>query len=78
MLTDSAFHSNMIANSSKTTERRLIIYIAATLEAYNNVEIYDIGWLKKTDNIADAFTKIVVNEELNTLLDDGQLKTTVF
>lgn len=43
MLTDSACLFNVIAKSSRTTERRLMIDLASTKEAYNNMDIDDIG-----------------------------------
>lgn len=50
---------------------------APAWEAYATMEIDDIDCLKITDNIADPFAKIVDNKGLNTLLDDGQITTTV-
>lgn len=74
MLTDSACLFNLISRASKTSKRRLMIYLESIREAYNNKEIDGIKWILTTGNIADAFTKVSTNEGLEALLDTGILQ----
>lgn len=73
MLTDSQSLFNVIVKASSTTERRLMIDIRATREAYMRGEISDVGWILSTDNIADAFTKLTPCKALDDLMSTGRL-----
>lgn len=73
MLTDSESLFKVIIKASTTTERRLMIDIRATREAYVREEINDVGWISSEDNIADAMTKLSPCKSLDNLMQTGQL-----
>lgn len=57
MLTDSKQLFDVITRASHTTEKRLMIDIAAAREAYNRKEISNVGLVKSANNLADGLTK---------------------
>ncbi|CDF36780.1 unnamed protein product [Chondrus crispus] len=57
VLTDSKQVFDTITKASKTTERRLLIDIAAARQAYNRQEISNIGLVASEDMVADGLTK---------------------
>lgn len=73
MLMDSASHFNVIGKTSGTTEKRLMIELAATREAYDRCEIDEIGWVDTASNIVDEFIKARSNIQLEKLLDIREL-----
>lgn len=64
---------NIIIKSSRNTERRLMIDLNTVKQTYKRKEIHDIGWIKATENLVDAFIKATTNATLETLLETGQL-----
>lgn len=54
-----------------------MIDLTAPREAYEKRESDDIGWIKTTENIADAFTKPSPNDGLEEFLDSGILRQSV-
>lgn len=73
LYTDSDSLFKVIIKNSSTTERRLMIDIQATREAYGNKEIVDIGWVRSEDNPADALTKRGTCLAMNRLIDGGRV-----
>ncbi len=57
MFTDSKHLFDVITTGSYTTEKRLMVEIKATREAYNKNEISNVGWVPGTFNPADELTK---------------------
>lgn len=76
MLTDSESHFNVIARSTTTTEKRLMIHVRATREAFENNEISDIGWIRTDENIADGLTTTGRSQELEDLMKTAGVLTT--
>jgi hypothetical protein len=73
MLTDSKSLFDVISKSSTTLERRLMIDIAVSREAYNTQELSDIGLVRSEYNPADAFTKAGNCRILDNILRTGRL-----
>lgn len=73
LYTDSDSLFKVIIKNSSTTERRLMIDLEATREAYGNHDIADIGWVQSSDNPADALTKKGRCPALMQLIDEGRL-----
>ena len=59
MFTDSKSLFDVIVRASTTSERRLMIDISATRQAYERHEIADIGLISSEYNLADCMTKII-------------------
>lgn len=57
MLTDSKQMFDVITRASHTTEKRLMIDVAAAREAYNRHEISNVGLVRSEHNVPDGLTK---------------------
>jgi hypothetical protein len=57
MLTDSKSLFDVITRASYTTEKRIMIDLAAAREAYEREELSDIGLVASENNLADGLTK---------------------
>lgn len=68
MLTDSKQLFDVITRASHTTEKRLMIDIAAAREAYNRNEITNVGLVKSANNLADGLTKPGFCQSLDDVL----------
>lgn len=68
MLTDSKLLFDVITGNRYTTEKRLMVDIAAVREAYNDRIIANIGLIRSEYNAADAMTKITLNVPLTNIL----------
>eukprot|EP00171_Calliarthron_tuberculosum_P022198 IDg22198t1 len=68
MLTDSQALFDILTRAKYTTEKRLMIEIAAARQAYNEKEIDNITLIESKYNLAGALTKIAPNETLNNLM----------
>lgn len=75
MLTDSMSLFKVMVNSSITTEKRLMIDIAAARQAYERSDIYFIGWIPAQSNIANGLTKLGVCATLDEFLRTQTLTT---
>lgn len=64
LLTYSKSLFDVIAKGSDTSKKRLMIYIAATRQAYDQESINELGWIRRNYNVSDSITKITVNEIL--------------
>ena len=73
MLTDSKALFDVITRSKYTTEKRLMIDIAAVRQAYNEKEINNIALIKSEFNPADGLTKLACNEALKQLLETHKI-----
>lgn len=71
IFTDSKCLFDVITKHTTTTEKRLMIDIKAVREAYERMEISDVGWIRSKDNPADALTKLTENAVLETIIRDG-------
>ncbi len=71
MLTDSKSIFDVIVKSSYTSDKRLMIDLASAKQAYKNMEISDIGFIRSEFNCADAFKKVGQCDVLERVLLDG-------
>lgn len=71
MQIDSACLFNNIIWCCKTSDRRSMINMAVTRDAYDKKEIYYTGCISTTDNMADAFNKQRNNSLLENFMDAG-------
>ncbi|CDF33317.1 unnamed protein product [Chondrus crispus] len=72
MRTDSKQMFDVIMKASHTSERRLMIDIAAAREAYNENEISNVGLVRSEHNVADGLTKPKYCKALESLLRTGK------
>lgn len=77
ILTDSKQMFDVITKASRTTEKRLLIYVAAIREAYNRYKISNEGLVRSENNVADGLTKIKHYPPLKTILETGIDRNTV-
>ena len=77
LLTDSKQIFDVITKASYTTEKLLMIDIAAVREAYERYEISNVGLVLSEHNHADALTKPNYSSSLETLLRSGYDKSSV-
>jgi hypothetical protein len=73
ILTDSLSLFDVLTKSSTTSEKRLMIDLAVTREAYKKREIETIGFVRTENNPADAFTKITRCKILEEILHTTSL-----
>ena len=73
MLTDSQALFDVLTRARYTTEKRLMIDIAAARQAYSSKEIDNIALIESQYNPADGLTKVKHNEALNRLLTTARL-----
>lgn len=73
VLTDSATLFNILIRNSGATEKRLMIDIKASREAYNVGIIDYIIWIRRKYNLADGMTKSAELPELFKSISDGKL-----
>ena len=73
MFTDSKSLFDVIVRASMSSERRLMIDISATREAYERNEIADIGLIGSEHNLADCMTKIMALKQLLHVLSTQKL-----
>lgn len=73
--TDSDSLFKVVNQSSNTTERRLMIDLQATREAYNERKIDNMGWIKSCGNLADGLTKLNKPELIQHTMRTGKLQT---
>lgn len=74
MITDSACPFNVGSRSSRTSKRKLMVNIVATRDVYVKKEIDDVDWISDKGSITDDFTKVIINESLQSFLDTGKLQ----
>ena len=77
MLTDSKQMFDVITKASHTSEKRLMIDVAAARGAYNRNDISNVGLVLSQHNIADGLTKITNCKSLNEVMESGYDKNPV-
>jgi hypothetical protein len=73
MLTDSEALFKTLTKTRYTSERRLLVDIAAARQAYQMKEISNIGLIASSDNVADGLTKLSSNPALYRALTTEKL-----
>lgn len=73
-VTGSSSLLKVIVQSSTTIEKRLMIDLQATLEAFHEHKIDSIGWIKSNSNLADGYTKINKVELIQLVTRTGKLQ----
>jgi hypothetical protein len=68
VFTDSQALLNVLIRNKTTTERRLMVDVAAARQAYHSMIISNIGLIKSCYNPADGLTKVGCNPALASLL----------
>lgn len=74
LFTDSKSLFDVISKGSKTSEKRLMLDIAAAREGFKDELISNIGLVRSKHNIADGLTKEMNQSALRNILETGQLK----
>jgi hypothetical protein len=72
LATDSQSLFTAIARGSATTERRLLIDLAALKTGYRNHEIDSLVFVRLQDNLADALTKLTVPHTITDLMQTAK------
>ena len=72
LLTDSKCLFNIIGKSSRTSEKRLMLDISATRQAYKHKQISNIGFVRSERNLADGLTKPKIGKALYDLCHSGR------
>lgn len=73
LLTDSKCLFDVISKGSRTSEKRVMLDIAAAKEGFKDRLISDIGLVRSKENIADGFTKNMSQVALRDILISGTL-----
>jgi len=60
-----------------TKEKRLMIDIIAIRQLYKRRELFEIRWINRLDNPADAMTKATLNKALETFVNTNQIRVRV-
>jgi hypothetical protein len=68
MFTDSKALFDILTRNKSSTERRLMVDVAAAREAYHDFVISNVGLIKSEHNPADGLTKVGCNDALLSLL----------
>lgn len=74
LLTDSKSLFDVISKGSRTSEMRMMLYIAAAHEGFKERVISDIGFVKSSQNIADGLTKSMQPAALRSVLETGPVE----
>ena len=73
LFTDSKSLFDVISKGSKTSEKRLMLEIAAAREAFRDQVISDIGFVRSSSNIADGLTKSMNQAALQSVVSKAKL-----
>ena len=73
LLTDSKSLFDVISKGTRTSEKRTMLDIAASREAFRDKVISDIGFVRSNKNLADGLTKEMNQSALRKFLDTGTL-----
>jgi hypothetical protein len=68
ILTDSNALFDILTRNKSSTERRLMVDVAAVREAYHDLTISNVGLINSIHNPADGMTKVGCNQALLKLL----------
>lgn len=64
LFTESKSLFDVISKGSRTSEKRLMLDIAAAREGFRDKLIFDIGFVRSNINLADRLTKLMKQESL--------------
>ena len=73
LYTDSKSLFDVISKGTRTSEKRLMLDIAAAQEGFSKKEISDIGFVRSEENIADGLTKRMSQRTLVQVIKNGKL-----
>eukprot|EP00171_Calliarthron_tuberculosum_P016586 IDg16586t1 len=73
LLTDSKSLFDVISKGSKTSEKRMMLDIAAAREGFRDKTISDIGFVRSASNLADGLTKPMSQAALQSVVSTGVL-----
>ena len=73
LLTDSKSLFDVISKGSRTSEKRVMLDIAAAREGFRDKVISDIGFVRSSQNLADGLTKKMAQAALQAVLSTGSL-----
>jgi len=73
LLTDSKALFDIISKGSRTSEKRMMLDIAAAREGFRDKIISDIGFVRSSYNLADGLTKPMQQASLQSVLKSGKL-----
>ncbi len=73
LLTDSKSLFDVISNGTRTSEKRMMLEIAAAREGYRRKDISNIGFFRSSKNLADCLTKPMNQANLLSVLRSGKL-----
>lgn len=73
ILTDSLSLFDVITKASSTTEKRLMIDLKCTKDAYEKKEIEMLGFVRTQYNPADCLTKVMNAEQLIRIITSARL-----
>lgn len=77
MFKDSRSLFDVIMKNSSTSKRRLMIDISAARQAYGHLEISNIGLIRSTYNVTDAFRKGTKCVALESVVRNGSIRLPV-
>ena len=73
ILTDSKSLLDVISKGSRTSEKRMMLDIAAAREGFRDKVISDIGFMRSSLNNAEGLTKAMQQKSLQKVLMTGWL-----
>jgi len=73
LLTDSKALFDIISKGSRTSEKRMMLDIAAAREGFRDRVISDIGFVRSSENLADGLTKPMHQAAIQSVLKSGKL-----
>lgn len=73
LMTDSKSLFDIISKGSRTSEKRMMLDIAAAREGFRDKAISDIGFIRSHKNVSDGLTKPMSQAMLRGILTKGQL-----
>lgn len=73
LFTDSKSLFDIISKGSRTSEKRLMLDIAAAREGFRDHLISDIGFIRSTKNVADGLTKPMSQQSLQHVISTAEL-----
>ena len=76
LLTYSKSLFDVISKGSRTSEKRMMLDIAAAREGFRDKVISDIGFVRSASNIADGLTKPMQQRSMQNVMLSGRLDVT--
>ena len=74
LFTDNKSLFDVISKGSRTSEKRMMLDIAAAREGFRDKVISDIGFVRSSKNLADGLTKPMNQSRLKEVLETGYLE----